>query len=145
MIGNMSASIRTQWRRRDGQPINSRHYPAGNKLQINDADKEDEGIYVCQGMDNRGTTIFEFNANLIIQGKRNDIIYHNLYPSIHAAMPKVRLDPQQQVVRPGDSPQIECQIIEGDQPMRIDWFRETESGEGPLPTPVTQRDSILQV
>ena len=60
-------------------------------------------------------------------------------------MPHVRLDPQQQVVRPGDSPQIECQIIEGDQPITIDWFRETESGQGPLPTSVTQRDAILQV
>ena len=60
-------------------------------------------------------------------------------------MPHVRLDPQQQVVRPGDSPQIECQIIEGDQPITIDWFRETESGQGPLPTSVTQRGPILQV
>jgi len=127
VIGNMSASIRTEWKRRDGRPINSRHYPAGNKLQINNADKDDQGIYVCQGLDNRGTTIFEFNANLIIQ-----------------AMPHVRLDPQQQVVRPGDSPQIECQIIEGDQPIKIDWFRETESGQGPLPTSVTQRGPILQ-
>ena len=72
VIGNMSASIRTEWKRRDGRPINSRHYPAGNKLQINNADKDDQGIYVCQGLDNRGTTIFEFNANLIIQGNIYD-------------------------------------------------------------------------
>jgi len=60
------------------------------------------------------------------------------------AMPHVRLDPQQQVVRPRSSPQIECQIVDGDPPFRIDWFRETESGQGPLPTSAIQRGPILQ-
>jgi len=127
VIGTMSSSIQTAWRRQDGQPINSRHYPAGNKLQINSAEHADQGIYVCQGMDGRGNTIFEFNANLIIQ-----------------ASPRVRLNPQQQVVRPGDSPQIECQLLQGDQPISIQWFRETESGDGALPASVTQNGAILQ-
>jgi len=133
VIGNMSASIHTEWKRRDGRQINSRHYPAGNKLTINNADKTDEGIYVCQGLDNRRNTIFEFNANLII-----------------LASPNVRLDPPQQVVRPGDSPQIDCQIVQGDQPIRIEWFRERDGGGliavpyGDFKSSVTQRGPILQ-
>jgi len=124
VIGNMSPGISTIWKRGDGQPINQRHYQQNNILYINNAERVDEGIYVCQGVDNRGSILFEYNANLRI-----------------AASPRVRLDPPSQIVRPGDSPQIECQIIQGDQPIDIQWSRE---GSSQLPRSVAQNGAILQ-
>merc|ERR1712106_1006735 len=124
VIGNMSPGISTIWKRGNGQPINQRHYQQNNILYINNAERVDEGIYVCQGVDNRGSILFEYNANLRI-----------------AASPRVRLDPPSQIVRPGDSPQIECQIIQGDQPINIQWSRE---GSSQLPRSVAQNGAILQ-
>ena len=69
VIGNMSPGISTIWKRGDGQPINQRYYQQNNILYINNAERVDEGIYVCQGVDNRGSILFEYNANLRIAGK----------------------------------------------------------------------------
>eukprot|EP00092_Neocalanus_flemingeri_P040829 GFUD01044448.1.p1 GENE.GFUD01044448.1~~GFUD01044448.1.p1 ORF type:complete len:511 (+),score=134.54 GFUD01044448.1:193-1533(+) len=120
----MAPGINTVWKRGDGVPINRRHSQQNNILYINNAERADQGIYVCQGVDTTGSILFEYNANLVI-----------------AASPRIRLDPQQQIVRPGDSPQIECQIVQGDQPIRIQWSRE---GSQELPTSVAQNGPILQ-
>ena len=52
------------------------------------------------------------------------------------------MEPRQQTVRPGDSPTIECQVVQGDQPVRIQWSRE---GYADLPRTVSQNQAILQV
>jgi len=124
VVGNMAQGINTVWKRGDGFPINQRHYQQNSILYINNAERADQGIYVCQGIDSTGSILFEYNANLVI-----------------AAAPRIRLDPQQQIVRPGDSPQIECQIVQGDQPINIHWSRE---GSLELPRTVTQNGPTLQ-
>jgi len=124
VVGNMASSINTVWRRGDGQAIDSRHYQRNNILYINSASPSDEGTYVCEGRDNSGNVVFEYNAILRI-----------------AASPRIRLEPRQQTVRPGDSPTIECQVVQGDQPVRIQWSRE---GYADLPRTVSQNQAILQ-
>ena len=58
-----------------------------------------------------------------------------------SASPRVRLIPEQQVVRPGDSPSIRCEVAEGDQPITITWTRQGEAG---LPLTVSQSGELLQ-
>ena len=74
-------------------------------------------------------------------------------------MPRVRLEPEQQIVRPGDSPWIRCEVTQvswgwpskvtgpylighqGDQPVSVSWARE---GAAALPRSVAQRGDTLQ-
>ena len=73
VVGNMASGINTIWVRGDGRQINQRHYQRNNILYINNAERADQGIYVCQGIDSRGSILFEYNANLLIAG----IAYHS--------------------------------------------------------------------
>ena len=68
VVGNMASGITTIWVRGDGQPINQRHYQRNNILYIRTAERADQGIYVCQGKDTRGSILFEYNANLLVAG-----------------------------------------------------------------------------
>lgn len=125
VVGNMAEGISVIWSRRDGRPINAKHRQRGSVLYIRNADSSDAGLYVCAGTDRRGSVVFEFMANLII-----------------AAAPQIRLEPQQQTVRPGESPSIECRVISGEQPVTIQWIREDNQ---PLSAEtVTQRGPVLQ-
>ena len=58
-----------------------------------------------------------------------------------SASPLVRLIPEQQVVRPGDSPSIRCEVTQGDQPITIAWTRQGKAG---LPLTVSQSGDLLQ-
>ena len=49
--------------------------------------------------------------------------------------------PEQQVVRPGDSPSIRCEVTQGDQPITITWSRQDGAR---LPTTVTAAGEVLQ-
>ena len=68
VVGNMP-DIETVWKREDGGQINEKHYIQGNVLVITNAQREDAGVYVCQGLNSRGSVIFEYRALVIIAGK----------------------------------------------------------------------------
>jgi hemicentin len=116
--------VRVVWRRQDGRPIPARHVQRDSVLYISAATRQDSGMYVCEGVDSRGTILFEFLANLVI-----------------AAAPHVRLMPEHQTVRPGDSPSITCEVVAGDEPVTVVWSRQ----DGRLPSAVQQRGRQLQV
>ena len=56
------------------------------------------------------------------------------------ATPRIRLEPEQQTVRPGDSPLIRCEVTQGDPPVQVSWSREA----APLPRSVTVTGPVLQ-
>jgi len=126
ILGNMAPGILTTWSRGDGREINARHYQRGNTLYIINAQYDDAGIYVCRGVDRRGNTLFNYNANLVI-----------------AATPRIRLEPEHQIVRPGDSPSIRCEVTRGDQPVNIQWSRRNNNKTS-LPRSVSQQGNVLQ-
>ena len=76
--------------------------------------------------------------------------------SSFTAKPVLRIDPARQVARQGDSPTVQCQVVEGDRPYEIVWYREPEEtqGEGgsasqsippPLPAHITHNgDGLLR-
>ena len=68
VVGNMVSSIKTISVSGDGQHINQRHFQRDNILYINNAESADQGIYVCQGTDTKGSILFEYNANLLVAG-----------------------------------------------------------------------------
>ena len=68
IVGNM-ADIRPVWRKEDGQMGDGRHYQQGNTLYIKNVQREDAGVYICQGLNSRGNVIFEHRAVLIISGR----------------------------------------------------------------------------
>ena len=76
MVGNMP-DIETVWKREDGGQINEKHYIQGNVLVITNAQREDAGVYICQGVDTaRGNVLFTYNAVLVIAGDTKPIITH---------------------------------------------------------------------
>ena len=64
----------------------------------------------------------------------------SLIVQIASATPRIRLEPEQQTVRPGDSPLIRCEVTQGDPPVRVTWSREA----APLPRSVTVSGPVLQ-
>ena len=56
------------------------------------------------------------------------------------APPRIRLEPQRQVVRPGDQVDIRCEAS-GDQPITINWIKL----DGVLPPAVLVNNGQLQV
>ena len=69
-MGNM-ADIVPVWKKEDGSQIDGRHYDQGSILYINNAQREDAGVYICQGVDSRGNVLFEYRAVVIIAGRYN--------------------------------------------------------------------------
>jgi len=122
VVGNVGG-INVVWKRQDGRPIPSRHEQRDSVLYIRGATWEDAGYYICEGLDSRGTTIFQFVANLVI-----------------AEALQIRLEPQQQTVRPGDSPSIACQVVAGG-PANIVWSRQDSQQ---MPRAVSQQGPVLQ-
>ena len=68
IVGNM-ADIRPVWKKEDGEMGDGRHYQQGNTLYIKNVQREDAGVYICQGLNSRGNVIFEHRAVLIISGR----------------------------------------------------------------------------
>jgi len=56
-----------------------------------------------------------------------------------AAPPRIQLEPQRQVVRPGDQAEIRC-VATGDQPITINWFKI----DGTLPPAVLVNNGQIQ-
>ena len=69
VVGNMAPGIVTQWTRGDGRQVDSRHYQRDSTLYINNARREDAGVYICQGIDRRGNVLFQYRAVLVISGQ----------------------------------------------------------------------------
>ena len=124
IVGNMAANIRTNWTRGDGGVIDKRHYQYGNTLYINNATRQDAGTYICQGFDRAGAMIFDYKALLVI-----------------AASPRIRLSPDHQVVKPGDSPSVTCEVTQGDPPVSVTWSR---PGHNSFPRSAAQYGRVLQ-
>jgi len=122
VVGNVGG-INVVWKRQDGRLIPTRHVQRDSVLYIREATWEDAGYYICEGIDTRGNSIFQFVANLVI-----------------AEALQIRLQPQQQTVRPGDSPSITCQVIEGG-PANIVWSRQDSQQ---MPRAVSQQGPVLQ-
>jgi len=122
VVGNVGG-INIVWKRQDGRPIPSRHVQRDSVLYIRGATWEDAGYYVCEGVDSRGTSVFQFVANLVI-----------------AEALQIKLEPQQQTVRPGDSPSITCQVVAGG-PANIVWSRQDSQQ---MPRAVSQQGPVLQ-
>ena len=53
------AGLTGQWRRADGRRFPTRHYQQKGVLHLMDVDEDDEGTYLCQVVDNRGTVVYE--------------------------------------------------------------------------------------
>ena len=124
IIGNMARDIVTNWTRADNARIDTRHYQRGNTLYINSATRADAGVYICRGYDRYGGVVFSYRANVII-----------------ASAPRIQLKPDHQVVRPEDSPRVRCEVVQGDQPVTIQWSRE---GGQPFPRSALQSGPVLQ-
>jgi hypothetical protein len=62
------------------------------------------------------------------------------FNNFSTAPPRIRLEPQRQVVRPGDQVDIRCEAS-GDQPITINWFKM----DGVLPPAVLVNNGQLQV
>ena len=73
-----AGGITILWRRQDGRPIGGRHRQRGSSLYIYQAARADSGVYVCEGADTRGNTVFQFLANLIISEALQVSCIHNL-------------------------------------------------------------------
>ena len=73
VVGNMAPGIVTQWTRGDGRQVDSRHYQRDSTLYINNARREDAGVYICQGIDRRGNVLFQYRAVLVISGQCFDL------------------------------------------------------------------------
>ena len=93
IVGNF-ADIRTTWRKESGQ-ISGRHFQRGNTLYINNAQREDAGVYICQGRDSRGNVIFEYRAVVTISGMKvlSFINLHYCSCNVPLSLPPGQTDP----------------------------------------------------
>ena len=64
--------------------------------------------------------------------KSPPILFQAIAELFIIAKPVLRIDPERQVVRQGDSPTVQCSVIEGDPPYEVSWYKEDETGVGSL-------------
>ncbi|XP_054273123.1 basement membrane-specific heparan sulfate proteoglycan core protein-like isoform X4 [Macrosteles quadrilineatus] len=112
-----------QWVRRDGQPLSPQAYERNGELYIRDVQYSDAGDYSCQGLDARGEPLFTAIAHIRV-----------IEPM------KIRLDPERQVVRPGDHAMITCTAT-GEQPIDISWH---SADNQPLPRSVRVSGGVIE-
>ena len=67
-VGDL-ANLRAQWKRSDGRRLAARHYQAEGTLFLVQVEKEDEGDYTCEVVDNRGTVIYEIKKQILLKCK----------------------------------------------------------------------------
>lgn len=121
IVGNVQG-MRVQWIRMDGRELPVNSYENRGELFIQNVQPMDGGPYGCQALDPNGRVIFTASTILVI-----------------STPPRVSLEPQFQIVRPGDDASIVCTAT-GDQPIQISW---SKSGQPYLPRSVYARDGRL--
>lgn len=124
MVVGTGAEVTGQWRRGDGQRLPTRHYQDNGVLNLVDVDEDDEGTYICEMIDSRGSIVFQIEKQIFL-----------------ASPPRITLNPTQQTVNPGDSPRVTCSAT-GKQPIRLTWRREDGSQ---LPNSVFQDQGVLEI
>jgi hypothetical protein len=62
-----AAQLRAYWRRTDGRRMAARHYQQDGILFLVQLEKEDEGDYTCEVVDNRGTVVYEIKKQIILK------------------------------------------------------------------------------
>lgn len=65
-VGDL-ANLRAQWKRSDGRRLAARHYQAEGTLFLVQVEKEDEGDYTCEVVDNRGSVIYEIKKQILLK------------------------------------------------------------------------------
>nr|QBP17600.1 heparan sulfate proteoglycan [Recilia dorsalis] len=115
--------ILLQWVRRDGQPLSAQAYDRNGELYIREVQYHDAGEYSCQGLDSRGDPLFSAVARIKVVEPMN-----------------IKLDPERQVVRPGDNAMITC-TASGEGPIDISWRADNNR---PLPRSVRVRGGIIE-
>ena len=65
-VGDM-ANLYAQWKRSDGRRMPTRHYQADGTLFLVTVEKEDEGDYTCEVVDNRGTVVYELKKQILLK------------------------------------------------------------------------------
>ena len=60
------ASFSGQWKRADGRRFPTRHYQSQGILNLVRVDADDEGVYVCEVVDNRGSVVYEVRKEIIL-------------------------------------------------------------------------------
>ncbi|XP_046669711.1 basement membrane-specific heparan sulfate proteoglycan core protein isoform X9 [Homalodisca vitripennis] len=111
------------WKRRDQRPLGPSAQTVGGELYIQQAQYSDSGDYSCEGVDTRGEMLFSAVAHLRV-----------VEPM------QIRLDPERQVVRPGDNARITCSAT-GEQPITINW---QSANNQPLPASVRVSGGVIE-
>ncbi len=134
-------NLRVQWIRMDGQPLPQNSYENGGELYIQNVQPSDGGPYGCQAVDPAGRVVFTATTNLRVSGNAPKILAPkmSLIQALFAAPPRISLEPQFQVVRPGDDAGISCSAT-GEQPIQIEW---SKLGQPYLPRSVYARGGRL--
>ncbi|XP_046437149.1 basement membrane-specific heparan sulfate proteoglycan core protein-like isoform X37 [Daphnia pulex] len=114
--------IYLDWVRSDGGSLPADKEIRDGILYIRNVQPDAAGVYSCVGISSQGTQIFSADRRLEV-----------------VAPPRIRLEPQRQVVRPGDQVDIRCEAS-GDQPITINWFKM----DGVLPPAVLVNNGQLQ-
>ncbi|XP_057332116.1 basement membrane-specific heparan sulfate proteoglycan core protein isoform X8 [Microplitis mediator] len=121
-IGPDDARIYLDWKKSDRQPLPPGSSVHNGILIIPDVTKEAAGEYICLGLNHVGVELFRAKSHLEI-----------------ISPPRIELNPNRQVVAPGESPSIVCTAT-GDQPLKIEWAAIGRS----LPRTVTNHQGLLQ-
>ncbi|XP_049843588.1 basement membrane-specific heparan sulfate proteoglycan core protein isoform X30 [Schistocerca gregaria] len=111
-----------RWIRPDNRQLPRNSYERDGILGLRNVQYGDEGEYICQGVSPTGQTVFSASTYVEL-----------------IELPRIRLEPEHQVVRPGDSARIECSVV-GTPPIDIRW---QAVGRG-LPPSVTTSGGVLQ-
>ncbi|XP_053595057.1 basement membrane-specific heparan sulfate proteoglycan core protein isoform X11 [Microplitis demolitor] len=121
-IGPDDSRIYLDWKKSDRQPLPPGSSVHNGILIIPDVTKEAAGEYICLGLNHLGVELFRAKSHLEI-----------------ISPPRIELNPNRQVVAPGESPSIVCTAT-GDQPLKIEWAAIGRS----LPRTVTHHQGLLQ-
>ena len=85
------ASFSGQWKRADGRRFPTRHYQSQGILNLVRVDAEDEGVYVCEVVDNRGSVVYEVRKEIILICKLSKEFFDTNFISISLQLDGVNL------------------------------------------------------
>ncbi|XP_037299981.1 basement membrane-specific heparan sulfate proteoglycan core protein isoform X7 [Manduca sexta] len=103
IICNVTGGLEARWDRAD-RPMQRNAVKRGSTLLIYNVSTSDSGKYVCNLVDPyTGAVVKAVYTSLVVIGA-----------------PRITLRPQTQIVRPGQSPTVEC-VVEGDNILEVVW------------------------
>ncbi|XP_075211994.1 terribly reduced optic lobes isoform X4 [Lycorma delicatula] len=113
--------ILIKWVRNDNAALPNDFYSHDGILYINNVQHHDAGLYSCLGISTSGSVLFSADARVQV-----------------VELPRITLDPVKQIVRPGDSAHINCNV-HGDPPLDVSWAAVSRA----LPPSVTVNGGYL--